>query len=295
MTDPEGQLDALARRLEELASELAAVRELAARAYDDTPALARRLFERRRSPEWQDAYAAGPLVSVRIGTYRGGDLLFDRTLASVLAQSYEHWEAIVVCDGQEPETAARIAALGDPRVRCFQRPRPGPYPEEQRARWHVAGSFPFNEAVGRARGAWIAPLDHDDEWTADHLELLLEQARRTRAEVVYGAFRALVADAGETWFGAWPPRQGDFGFQAAIYHAGLADALYDANAHLLDEPGDWNLARRLLEAGVRWDFVDRVVGTYYVDADAATLDWWRERVASRGAHPDSAASDLPPD
>ena len=260
------------------------LREVAVRACEDTQGFARRLFERRRMPEWQDAYAARPLVSVRIGTYRGGDLLFDRTLRSVLAQSYEHWEAIVVCDGQEPETVARVAALGDPRIRCVQRPRPGPYPEEQRARWHVAGSFPFNEGASQARGAWIAPLDHDDEWTADHIEVLLERARQTRAEVVYGAFRALVADAGETWFGTWPPRQGDFGFQAAIYHSGLADALYDVNAHLVNEPGDWNLARRMLEAGVRWDFVDRVVGTYYVDADAGTLEWWRDRVATRGAH-----------
>jgi glycosyltransferase involved in cell wall biosynthesis len=287
MSDSDARVEALELRLERLSDELATVRELVARAYDDTPALARRLFERRRAPAWRDAYGDRPLVSVRIGTYQGGDLLFDRTLSSVRAQTYDHWEAIVVCDGQEPETAARIEALGDPRIRCCQRPRPGPYPEQQRARWHVAGTFPFNEAVALARGAWIAPLDHDDEWTPDHLEVLLGQARRTEAEVVYGAFRVLVEGAGETWFGTWPPRLGDFGFQAAIYHAGLADALYDANAHLLDEPGDWNLARRLLEAGARWDFVDRLVGTYYVDADAAaaSLDWWRERIAARGAYP----------
>ncbi|MDX6645633.1 MAG: hypothetical protein QOK40_1360, partial [Miltoncostaeaceae bacterium] len=232
---------------------------------------------------WAEPYAEHPLVSVRIGAHRGGDILFERALSSVRAQSYANWEAIIVCDGPEPTTVARIVELGDTRVRCVERPRNGPYPEDGVMRWHVAGVHPFNEAVSMGRGSWIAPIDQDDEWTDDHLAVLLEAGQRTRAEVVYGAFRAVVAGEGETYFGRWPPSQGDFGFQAAIYHGGLIDFLYDANAHLVGEPADWNVARRMLEAGVRFDFVDRIVGTYHVEADARSIGWWRERLATRGS------------
>jgi hypothetical protein len=146
----------------------------------------------------------------------------------------------------------------------------------------VAGSHPFNEGFALARGAWIAPIDQDDEWTEDHLEVLVDTALRTRAEVVYGIGEAIVADLGETYFGAWPPRLGDFGFQTAVHHACLTSFLYDVNAHLIDEPADWNLARRMLEAGVRFDFIEKIVTTYYVNADARGIDWWRERLRSRG-------------
>jgi hypothetical protein len=147
----------------------------------------------------------------------------------------------------------------------------------------VAGVHPFNEAVAIARGAWIAPIDQDDEWTDDHLNVLVAAALQTKAEVVYGVGRTVVADHGETYFGASPPALGDFGFQTAIYHAALAQHfLYDVNAYLVGEPADWNLARRMLEAGVRFEFVEHVVTTYYLEGDTRGIDWWRERLGERG-------------
>ena len=110
-------------------------------------------------------------------------------------------------------------------------------------------------------------------------------ARRTRAEVVYGVATVVVGEEdGATYFGAWPPTVGDFGFQTAIYHAGLIDFLYDVNAYLLDEPADWNLARRMLEAGVRFEFLDAEVTTYYVDEQGSGIEWWRERIRVRGTY-----------
>ncbi len=85
----------------------------------------------------------------------------------------------------------------------------------------------------------------------------------------------------ETWFGGWPPRMSEFGFQGAIYHAGLREFRYDTNAALSGEPSDWNLARRMLEAGVRFHYVHRLVGTYFVAAGSAAEPWWRERAAER--------------
>lgn len=274
----------LQQRLGIFEDQLGRLRELVVRAYENTPNAAVELLKARRDPAYADAYAPRPLVTVRIGTYAGDELLFERALSSVRRQSYPNWETIVVCDGPQESTAERIASLADSRIRCVQRPRNGPYPAHAPARWQVAGTHPFNEAFALARGSWIAPIDQDDEWADDHLEVLLGAAQRTRAEVAYGVARAVIATDGDTYFGTWPPTLGDFGFQAAIYHAGLTAFLYDANAHLVGEPADWNLARRMLEAGVRFEFVERIVTTYYIDAEAPTIAWWRDRLGERGPY-----------
>lgn len=62
-----------------------------------------------------------------------------------------------------------------------------------------------------------------------------------------------------------------------------ASFLNNVNAHLAGEPGDWNLARRRLEADARFDFVDRVVCTYFSDG-ASSDDWWLSRLPERGVH-----------
>lgn len=273
----------LSQRLAALEGELHKLRELVARAYEDTPRATAEVMRVRRDPGYGRAYEPDPLVTVRIGAYLGGDLLFDRALRSVREQTYSNLEVVVVCDGRDEGTVERIEALADPRLRVFQRPRNGPYPAEGPARWRVAGSHPFNQAVALARGDWIAPIDQDDEWAEDHLAALLAAARATRAEVVYGVGRAILDDGGETYFGAWPPAQGDFGWQTAVYHAGLAPFLYDVNSHLLDEPADWNLARRMIEAGVCFELVEKVVTNYFVHQGEPAFDWWKLRERERGA------------
>jgi glycosyltransferase involved in cell wall biosynthesis len=271
-------------RLQALEDRLEALRQLAARAYEETPRRAAELMRTRRQSTYAAAYSERSLVSVRIGVYRPGPTLFERALPSVLAQTYPHWEAVLVCDGPDEETAARVAALGDDRVRLLQRPRNGPYPEDPAKRWRVAGVHPFNQAVAAARGSWIAPLDQDDEWVPDHLEVLLAAARRTGAEVVYGAARVVLEDGAETWFGSWPPRLAEFGFQTAIYHGHLAEFCYDVNAHLLDEPADWNLARRMLEAGVNFEFVEQIVASYWPrPGQEPEWGYWKERHRRCGA------------
>jgi glycosyltransferase involved in cell wall biosynthesis len=275
---------ALAHRLDAIQAELTQLRTLLTKVYEDTPRATAELLAARRSAEYASAYSASPLISVRIGAYGDGEVLLGRAIASVRRQTYDNWEAIVVCDGRDSRTAERISSLGDPRIHCGERPRNGPYPAQPHARWLVAGTHPFNEAFAQARGAWIAPIDQDDEWSHDHLEVLLATAQSSRAEVVYGVARVVVGSHGETYFGAWPPALGDFGFQTALQHASLTSFLYDVNSHLFDEPADWQLARRMLEAGVRFEFLDRILTTYFVEDDSPSLQWWRERVRQRGAH-----------
>jgi glycosyltransferase involved in cell wall biosynthesis len=281
-----------AARLDELQAELRhqseAVAELERR-LEDTQALVARAYEMacdwpaklevaRAQPDYAAAWEEPePLVSVRIATYENAQVLCERTLASVCRQSYARWECIVVGDAVTDDTEARIAAIGDPRIRFVNLPFRGPYPDDALRRWRVAGTEPMNRGAREAAGRWVAPLDHDDEWEADHLEALLARARETRAELVYGKLRVCHAADGRVLpnvVGAWPLQYGQFGFQGAIYHAGLRCFEVDPHARFAGEPGDWNLARRMWEAGVRFAFLDRIVTTYYwAPVDAQGRAW----------------------
>src|SRR5689334_12687407 len=104
-------IEHLAGRIDDLEATLTSLRALLIRAYEDTPRATADLLKVRRGASYRDAYHSQPLVTVRIGAYAGGDILVDRALASVRGQTYARWEAIVVCDGRDDATAARIASL----------------------------------------------------------------------------------------------------------------------------------------------------------------------------------------
>ena len=235
------------------------------------------ISEIRQLPNYEAAYEGSPLVSVCIYTYNRADLLCERALPSVLRQTYQNWEAVIVGDGCTDDTAERIAALGDERIRFSNRATNGPYSADPLERSLSAGTFAANEAFEQSRGRWIACQNDDDDWTEDHLAVLLAEAQRTHAELVYGRMRVAIHGTGEeSAFGSWPPQLGEFAFQGAVYHGDLREFQVDIDAHAIGEPGDWNLARRMLAAGVRFSFLPQAVGTYHLAARHIHQDWWSE-------------------
>jgi hypothetical protein len=276
-----GDLPEIRRRLERAAStDIAETRQLIAAVNrtvnsvhrlaksqrDEIPRLIARLGEARREPDYERVWEEpDPLVTVRIASYQRTDDLMNIALRSVLAQSHQNLEIIIVNDGPNPETAAAVKELNDDRITYSEFAHRFVYPEPAAYRWYVAGSPGMNEGIRRARGAWIAPLDEDDEFTENHIERLLSLARETRAEVAYGALiqRDLVEKT-ESHVFSYPPNRGGFSFQGALVHGALRFFEYDQESWLVAEPGDWNLARRMLAAGVRMAGVDEVV---------ATLNW----------------------
>ncbi len=255
----------LARRLERIDAEQRRTLEALRSVSDREPWQRERLQKLRQSDGYETAYSEpDPLVSVVIPTYDNPAGLRDVSLPSALSQTYSNIEVIVVGDGAADETAAAIEAVGDDRVRYFNRPIRGPYPEDPEQRWRVAGGPPFNDAVALASGAWLAPLDDDDAFLPDHVERLLDHARSTRAELAYGLIRQHRPGGATDTLGAFPPRWGEFTLQATIYLAGLgeifATELADA---VFEEPYDWSLARRMIRAGVRFSMLEEVVLEYY--------------------------------
>jgi O-antigen/teichoic acid export membrane protein len=220
--------------------------------------------ERARAPEiWTPA--SPPLVTVHIATYNRGKLIAERAIASVLAQTHQNLEVVVVGDCCDQATADAVLAVRDPRVRFENLAVRGPYPEDAWARWMVAGTAPVNRALELARGEWITPLDDDDEFTPDHIEVLLDECKRRRLELVYGVAAMEVETGKWQHVGQWPPREGHIAHQAVLYWGGLKFWHYWPDCWRLEEPGDWNMWRKMRKAGVRMGFLDRVVCRHYLE------------------------------
>lgn len=204
-----------------------------------------------------------PLVTVRIATYNRAAILAERTLPTVLAQTYRHLEILIVGDHCTDDTAERVRRIGDPRIRFVNLPERGRYPAQPWARWMVAGAAPMNYALGVARGEWIAPLDDDDEFTPDHVATLLEACRHERHEMAFGIARMQLPWDEWREVGSLPLRCDQICHSAAFYWSGLRFMPHEWNAWKLGEPGDWNLWRRMRGAGVRIGFVPRVVTIHH--------------------------------
>lgn len=124
-----------------------------------------------------------PLVSVVIPTRRRPDLLA-RAVATVLEQTVADLEVIVVIDGEDPETLARLASIGDARLRYQVNPTP-------------LGSGPARNAGARlATGDWIAFLDDDDEWLPTKLERQLAPALSSTGRVLVSCQSAFITPLG---------------------------------------------------------------------------------------------------
>jgi glycosyltransferase involved in cell wall biosynthesis len=98
------------------------------------------------------------LVSVIIPAYNS-DAFIAEAIESVLAQTYQDLELIVVDDGSTDDTvdAATRALANDSRGRVLSFPNGGP-------------AVARNRGLNAARGTLIAMLDSDDRWLPDKLE-----------------------------------------------------------------------------------------------------------------------------
>jgi Glycosyl transferase family 2 len=241
---------------------------------DDDAGNRRRLHALRGTPEYAAPFdEPDPLVSVTLPTRNRPEPLA-RALRSLLEQTHEHLEVLVVGDAAGPEIAEAVACAGDPRVHyanLTQRIVAHPDPHRH---WLVASTMARNEAARRARGAWLLHFDDDDTLRPDAVGSLLARAREERAEVSYGGFITQRPDGGGTVQLPRPPAECAVAWQGALVHRGLGYFERELVAADLGLPGDAYLMRRMLRAGVRFALLDRVIWDYF------PAGWWLQSSAA---------------
>ena len=109
-------------------------------------------------------------------------------------------------------------------------------------------------------------MDDDDEFSEEHLEVLLKYALEHNYEMVYGITQMEREPGKWADLGSYPLRRSEICHLSVLYHSKLEFFKYDMNAWRYGEPADWNIWRRMKEAGVRIGFLDKVVGKHYLEA-----------------------------
>ena len=102
-----------------------------------------------------------PDISVVIPAYNRATTIA-RALNSVLAQTFQDLEVIVVDDGSTDHTSEVIQQIGDARVEIIRHTR------------NQGAAEARNTGMKAAGGKYIAWLDSDDEWLPDKLQVQLD-------------------------------------------------------------------------------------------------------------------------
>lgn len=123
-----------------------------------------------------------PLISVLTPFYNAATTLLP-AVQSVLAQTYQNWELVLVDDGSTDGSLALAQALADPRIRVVS---------DGVNRGHAHRR---NQLLGLARGEFVAWLDADDLIHSRRLEKLLAAFEEDPSlDVVASGVAALTPD-----------------------------------------------------------------------------------------------------
>ena len=94
------------------------------------------------------------------------------TLKSVLKQSFQDFEIIIVDDGSTDQSVDLVSSLDDNRIKLIKQNNQG-------------ASIARNNAINAANGNYIATLDADDFWKKNHLESLKDCIKSFKNAVLY--------------------------------------------------------------------------------------------------------------
>jgi glycosyltransferase involved in cell wall biosynthesis len=104
-----------------------------------------------------------PLITVVIPLYNGAEFI-ERTLRSVMAQTYQKLEILVIDDGSTDFSPELVRTLGnqDDRIKLITQPNGG-----------VASAR--NLGIAIAQGLWIGFLDADDIWDPTFMQKVVKR------------------------------------------------------------------------------------------------------------------------
>lgn len=120
---------------------------------------------------------AEKLVSIIMPTYNRAHVIA-RAIKSVMKQTYQNWELLIIDDGSVDDTEQVVTAIHDSRI-CYVKL------SENRGACHAR-----NRGLDRAKGAYIAFLDSDNVWLKNYLEERIKVLESSSAKVggVFGRF-----------------------------------------------------------------------------------------------------------
>ncbi len=206
-----------------------------------------------------------PLVSIIIATYNRASILVNRTIPSIINQTYYNFEIVIVGDCCIDDTPIEIKKINDSRVKFYDLSKRGKYPKDIKDRWFVQGTKPRNKGMEFAKGDWFVFISDDDILLPNHLETLLRSAIHLNVEFISASYEtvkngqklvvkpSLFSENGNQAFIG--------GMQTWMYRSYLK--CFKWNIHSWrkswNRPVDYDLQLRFLRTGVKMGHIDDVV------------------------------------
>ncbi|MGP4843261.1 glycosyltransferase family 2 protein [Marinobacter sp. 1Y8] len=180
------------------------------------------------------------LISIVTPTYNR-EAFLGEAIQSVIDQTYEHFELIIVDDGSTDESEALVQRYvqEDSRIRYFKQHNQGQ-------------SVARNRGVQESRGEFVCFLDSDNKWFPDKLEVSVKAfADNPSVDIVYGDNVTISETGAETSRSNMPRHSG------RITGRLLADNFISMNTtmvrkHCFDKLGAFNERDRLAEDYELW-------------------------------------------
>lgn len=129
------------------------------------------------------------LISIIMPAYNC-ETYIEEAINSVIDQTYQLWELIVIDDGSGDNTVGIVEKLSynDDRIRVYINEK------------NQGVSSTRNRGISHARGEWIAFLDSDDMWKNTKLQKQLDCVKESAAEFLFTG-SSYINDAGKYYKG----------------------------------------------------------------------------------------------
>ena len=210
-----------------------------------------------------------PKVTVIIPTYNRSVLL-PRSIRSVLNQTFQDFELIVVDDGSKDDSEEVVRGFEDKRIRYIRHEK------------NKGGSAARNTGIKAAQGEYIGLLDDDDEWLPEKLEKQISkfQGLSEGYGVVYSGFSYVYEKKGEIISNNVPILRGN------VYDSLIKGCILGSptpvikkicfqKAGFFDETlpscQDWDMWIRISK-NYNFDFVPDILAKHYVHGVQISVD-----------------------
>lgn len=212
-----------------------------------------------------------PAVTVVIAAYNASRYIA-QALDSVLAQTFNDYEVIVVNDGSSD------------REELEQILRSHPLPIIYLSQENKGVSAARNAAIRIAKGEFYAQLDADDQWTPDYLEVQLQLLSDNPDVALVYPNATIIADASddEREFMQVSPSEGDVTFESLVRQRCTVMTCVTARMSAIRHAGMFDESLRSCEDFDLWLRIARNVGR---------IIYHRRRLAIYRRHQGSLSSD----
>ena len=165
------------------------------------------------------------LVSIITPSYNSTKFIKE-CIDSVLAQTYQEWEMLIVDDCSKDDSVEYIQSLiaNEPRIKLMPLDK------------NVGAAMARNRAIEEAQGRYIAFLDSDDIWLPNKLEVQLSFMKEHNYPFTFSAYNSISEDGSEEFKTINVP-------QSLTYNQYLADTIIGCLTVIIDkeQTGDFRM------------------------------------------------------